>query len=44
MPPSLDQGAGGLVASAGSLRGQGHSRGVGYGFCPTSWSRVDEVV
>ena len=44
MPPSLDQGASGLVASAKSLRGQGHSRGVECGFRPTSRSRVDEVV
>ncbi len=44
MPSGLDQGAGGLVASAGSLRGQGHSRGVGCGFRLASRSRVDEVV
>ncbi len=44
MPPGLDQGAGSPVASAGSPRGQGHSRGVGCGFRPASRSRVDEVV
>ncbi len=44
MPSNLDQGAGGPVASARSLRGQGHSRGVGCDFYPASQSRVDEVV
>ncbi len=44
MPPSLNQGAGSLVASARSPRGQRHSRGVGCGFCLASRSRVDEVV
>ena len=44
MPFGLDQGAGSLVASAGSPRGQGHSRRVGCGFRPASRSRVDEVV
>ncbi len=44
MPLGLDQGADGLVASAGSLRGQRHLRGVGCGFHLASRSRVDEVV
>ena len=44
MPPGLDQGAGGPVTSAGSPRGQGHSRGVGCSFRAASRSRVDEVV